>query len=609
MMRQMRENTKWIMLVTALAFVGLMVFEWGMDLTGRSSSDLSGGEIGRVNGQAITYEEFNQVYRNIYEQQQRALGNMPISNAINRQIEDAAFDQIVMQKLINEELRRRDLAASETEVRQAARYMPPPELMSDTTFWTNGEFDLNKYHAFLASPTLSPEDLLRLEQYYRESIPRSKLYYRTTAGTFVTDNELWRMWRDARDAVSVSYIQFDPARLAPEEAVTVSDAEISQYYREHRDDFIRPARASVKYVVIDRTPTAADSTAALERAQAIRSEIVGGSEFAEVAERESADSVSAAEGGRMEITRGQTVPAFDSVAFSLATGRISDPVRTQFGYHIVRVDSREDSTAVVRHVLIPIQRTEESENALFDRADSLEALAATMKLDQIGPELGLQVREVEMVPGLTILPGLQQAEDAEEWVFNDAIVGEVSELFETPRAYYAIELLEREDERTLTLEEASSTIREALAARKRLARAEERAREAVERLQGGASMDEVAREFGAETGQAGPFTRGDFVPELGRFTPVIGAAFGLKPGETSGAIASDRSVFIIRVETRSDADRAAWEAQKEEQRQRVVQNMTDQRWQQYLQALRENADVEDNRDQVLDQPAPVNALF
>ncbi len=608
MMRQMRENTKWIMLITALAFVALMVFEWGMDLTGRSSAQFSGGEIGRVNGQAITYEEYYAVYRNLYDQQTRAMAGLPVSNALNRQIEDAAFNQVVLQKLIDQELRRRGLRASENEIRQAARFLPPPEIMQDTTFWTDGQFDLEKYHAFLASPMLDPESLLRLESYYRETIPRSKLFYLTTAGTFASDNELWRMWRDTRDAVSVRYLAFDPATVVPEEGITVSDAEVAQYYRAHRADFIRPARAKVKYVTIDRTPTAQDSVASRARAQSIYDEIAGGADFAGVATAESADSVSARDGGRMEITRGTTVAAFDSVVFAAPVGRLIPPVQTPFGLHVIRVESRSGDEAVVRHVLVPIERTLESENRLFDRADSLEALAETAKLDEIGRRLGLEVLEAELVPGLTVLPGISQVEDGEDWVFNDATVGEVSELFETPSSYYAMELIEREPERTLTQEEAASTIRQAVRAEKRIERTRERAREALERLRAGTPMEEVANAFGAEVGEAGPFTRSDFVPGLGRFSPAVGTAFGLKPGEYSGAVVSDRRVFILRLESRADADRAAWEQQKETQRLRVHQAVAQNRWQQFLDALRANADVVDNRDVVLTN-TPATAAF
>lgn len=609
MMQQMRENTKWIMLVTALAFVGLMVFEWGMDMTGRSGAQFTGGEIGRVNGQPITYEEYYTVYQNLYAQQQQALGSVDISNAMNRQIEDAAFDQVVLQKLIAQELRRRDLTASDTEVRQAARYMPPPEIMADSTFWTDGQFDLDRYHAFLASPALDPQSLLRLEDYYRQTIPRSKLYYRTTAGTFVTDNELWRMWRDTRDAVTVSYLAFDPSVVVPDESISVSDAEIADYYNRNRESFSRPGRARVRYLILDKTPTPADSAASLARAEAVVQRIRDGAEFADVAMEESEDPTSAENGGLLEITRGQTLPQFDSVAFSAPVGSVVGPVRSPAGYHIIRVESRSGDEAEVRHILIPIERTLDSENALFDRADSLEALTETMKLDAAAQQLGLQAQQTELVPGLTILPGLPEAEDAEYWAFNDGEIGEVSELFETPRAFYALELLDRQEARTLTLEEASNTVREAVRAEKRLARTEERARDALERLRAGASIEEVAAQLQATAETAGPFTRGDFVPGLGRFTPAIGAAFGLEPDEISDPVSSDGKVYLIRVDGRTNASRAEWEEQKEQQRLRVTQAVADQRWQQYLQALRDAADVVDVRDQVLNQTAPATATF
>src|SRR5690606_7472615 len=123
MMRQMRENTKWIMLVTALAFVALMVFEWGMDMTGRSGP-LSAGEIGRVNGESIMYEEWLAVYNNVYQQQQSALDG-PITSAMRRQIEDAAWDQLVTQRLLQQELDRRGIRVSDEEIRDAARVSPP----------------------------------------------------------------------------------------------------------------------------------------------------------------------------------------------------------------------------------------------------------------------------------------------------------------------------------------------------------------------------------------------------------------------------------------------------------------------------------------------------
>lgn len=248
-MQQMRENTKWIMLVTALAFVGLMIFQWGMDLSGRSSAQLSGGEVGSVNGEPIMYQEYQAVVNQLYAQASAA--GQTVSWAQQQQLEQAAWDQVVMQRLVSQELERRGIQVTDAEVAQAARYEPPPEFRNQPAFQTDGQFDPEKYYAFLSSPTTDADLLLQLEAYYRDAIPQAKLFNQSTAGLYVTDNELWRMWRDQNERARIHYIAFDPKALVPENAVTVSDAEIRRYYNEHKDGFIRPARATVKYLRIE----------------------------------------------------------------------------------------------------------------------------------------------------------------------------------------------------------------------------------------------------------------------------------------------------------------------------------------------------------------------
>jgi parvulin-like peptidyl-prolyl isomerase len=594
----MRANTKWIMLATAIAFVALMVFEWGMDLTGQSSAPFSGGEIGSVNGDGISYNEYNAVYRNLYDQQQQFVDG-PIGTAMNKQIEDAAFEQVVMQHLIWQELESRGIVVTDDEIRQAARFEPPPEMQSSPLFLTDGQFDLNKYHGYLSSPAVDPMLLRQLEAYYRDAIPRSKLYFQTTAGYHVPDDELWRMWRDSRDAVTVRYLAFDPASRVEDASVTISEEEISRYYREHRDEFLRPARASVKYIVIDRTPDAADSATALIRIRELRAEIAGGTDFAEVAARESADSVSAAEGGRIEIVRGQTVPAFDQAAFSQRIGELGEPVLSEYGYHLIRAESRSGDSATVRHILVPVALTPENEDRLLDTADSLDVLTETLNLETAASQLGLEVGDAELVPGLGFVPGIGLAEDGTTWAFDDAEIGAVSQLFETSSVYYAFELVNSEEERSLTQQEATETIRAALTMEKKIDQVLGTARQAVDRIRAGESMETVAAAYGIEVEEAGPFTRSDFVPGLGRMNPAIGTAFGLRPGETSGVVESDTGLFILHVVSREDADRAAWEAQRDEQRQRATQALAEQRWNQYMAAIREQARVADNRKELL----------
>jgi peptidyl-prolyl cis-trans isomerase D len=597
MMRQMRENTKWVMLITVLAFAGLMVFEWGMDASGRSSAGMAGGEIGRVNREPITWEQYQAVYRTIYQQQQQAI-NGPITTALNRQIEEAAWEQVVMQRLIEQELRRRGITVSEAEIRQHARFSPPPEFMQSDVFLTDGQFDLQKYHQFLASPGVDNQLLMQLEQYYRETIPRSKLFYQVTAGLVITDEELWRMHRDMTETATVRFLSVDPRQIIPDADVQVSDAEIRTYYRANPDQFARQPRASVRYAYIPRAATQADTLAARSRAEALRGQIVGGAAFADVARRESADSVSARQGGELTIQRGQTVPEFEEAAFSLPLNQVSEPVQTQFGYHLIQVERRAGDEATVRHVLVPIELTPENEDRLFMLADSLESLGERLPLADAAAQLNLQVSTGDLIGELPFLAQVGNAIDAADWAFEDASVGEVSPVFESDMAFYIVELVARQAGGTVPLQEASADIRAYLTNQKKIERARERVREAL-RTGNGDPLGRVAQAFETPVSDAGPFTRGEFVPGLGRMNAAIGAAFGTRPGAVSDAVEADDMVHVVQVIAREQADRTAWEAQRDEQRQRVLPSLGEQRWEQFLASLRQQATIVDNRSEIL----------
>lgn len=606
MMRQMRDNMKWIMLVTAIAFVGLMVFGWGMDITGRTSTAAAGGELGRVNGEAITYQEWSSAFRNLYEQQQKAQPGQPITAALNRQIENAAWDQLVMQKLVNQELKRRGIEVSRSELVQAARFAPPAELMQNELFQTDGQFDIDKYHQFLAAQS-DNQMLMQLEAYYRDVIPRSKLFYQVTSGTYMTETQMWRLWSDARETARVRYVSIDPEAVVPDASVTVTPKEVEQYYKGHQNEFRRPASAAVKYVTLDRSPTAADSAAALNRVRDVRQAAATG-DFAEVAKAESADSVSGREGGSLgKLGRGQTVPAFEQAAFSLPVGQVSEPVLTQFGYHIIKVDSRSDDGPEVRHILIPIARSTESEERLLDRADSLETMGGDLPIEEVAKRMGLYLRQGQLNDSLPFLPAVGQADDAAQWIFRDAEIGEVSAAFETAQVYYMVELVSKVEAGVVPLAEATPAIERTLKAQKKLERAKEFARSIVEKVRGGMTLELAAQQSNLSAAEAGPFSRVQFVPGLGRANAAIGTAFGLRPGQVSGVVEAEGALFIIETLEKTAADRAEFDTQKQASRARFTQALSEQRWNQFLEALKESARIVDNRELVLRQSAQANA--
>ncbi|HEY0672104.1 MAG TPA: peptidyl-prolyl cis-trans isomerase [Longimicrobiales bacterium] len=609
MMRQMRDNMKAIMLVTAIAFVGLMVFGWGMDITGRSGTAATGGELGRVNDEPITYEEWNVAYRNLYEQQQRQQPGQPINAALTRQLEEAAWEQLLTQKLVNQELRRRNIEVTESELRQAARFAPPPEFMSNPMFQTNGQFDPNKYAAFLSSPQVDNQMLLQLEAYYRDIIPRSKLFYEVTSGTYIPDSELWRIFRDARETATVKFVAIDPNQVVADAAVTVPQREVEKYYKEHKEEFKRPAAARIRYLTVSRAPTAEDSARALARVRAVRQAAL--TDFAKAASSESADSVSRKAGGVLgKVRRGMTVPAFEQAVFAQPVGQVGEPVLSQFGYHIIKVTSRTADEAEASHILIPIERSPEAEERLLDYADSLETLGENMSLAEVARTMNLRVREGDVNDAAPFLAPVGQADDVAQWAFREgAEIGEVSPVFETPGVYYLAELVSKTDEGIPELKQVAAEIEHQLKLEKKVELAKPKARAVLERIRRGQSFDAAVAAERLGVQNAGPFTRIEMVPGMGRANAAIGTAFGLKPGQVSDIVVADNMLFIIQLVEKKEADRAEFEAQKAQQRERTTPALAEQRWNMFLAALREDAKIVDNRAELRRQaaanPAPV----
>jgi len=602
MMRQMRDNMKVIMIITSAAFVGLMVFGWGMDISGRGGS--GPGVLGKVNGIPISYEEWRAAYQNMYDQQQRTQQS-PITSVVNKQIENAAWDQLVMQKLIGQELARRGITVTNNEIREAAKVAPPPEFTQNKLFQTNGQFDLQKYQQFLASPAVDNALLLQLEAYYRDVIPRSKLYYQVTSGVYIPDSYLWSMWQDAHETAKIRFISLDPRALVPDNAVPITDAEIADYYTKHQQDFQRPAAASVQAVAIPKQPNAQDTAEVRDSALALRAQILKDTtQFATLAQRDSKDPGSAAQGGELgTVRKGQTVPAFEQAVFSLPIGQVSEPVLTQFGYHLIEVEKRsDDTTAVVRHILLPIVVTGSHLDQLLARADSLEKAGETMPIAEVAKEMNLPLRNGQVTREVAAIPGIGRIDEGVDWVFSDAQPKEVSQVFEGPQAFYMLELVSRTPAGVLTLQQATPVIRTVLLVQKKMEREKVVARQMVDQIRAGQSIDQVAAAHGARVQDAGPFTRRDFVPGVGQVNAAVGAAFGLNPGQTSDPVEANGMVYIVQTVAKTPANRAEFDQQKTFQRARLQQAMAEQRWQEFLVALRNSAKIVDNRAKVLRQP-------
>src|SRR3954468_22153164 len=191
----MRASAKYIWIIIVVLFVGGFLLAQTSGLLGRAPVT-STTAVATVNGEDILASTWYQTSQNL-EQQARQRTSQSLSLDERQRIQDQAYDQLVTDALLRQEYKRRGITVTDDEILQAARYSPPPQLMQAPDLQTDGQFDPAKYQRFLQSPLAKEQGLLmQLEQYYRNEIPKEKLFDQVASDVYVTDYQLWRRFQD-----------------------------------------------------------------------------------------------------------------------------------------------------------------------------------------------------------------------------------------------------------------------------------------------------------------------------------------------------------------------------------------------------------------------------
>jgi peptidyl-prolyl cis-trans isomerase D len=598
-LQQMRSAAKYIWLFLVVAFVGGFLLAETSGLLGRTPLTPTTA-VAEVNGREILYSDWQTRVQQASQQQQQ--GGRALTQDDYRQIEDAVLDEMTMQVLLEQEYGRRGITVTDEELREFARYAPPPFLYNAPDLQTDGRFDPQKYQRLLASPQARQGGiLLALENYYRTEIPKEKLFEQITDGIYLSSGELWRQWQDEHDSTQVSYVvwrpQVDAAAMS-----AVTDNEVRTRFETRKAEFERPGRAWLSVLQVPRTISAADSSAAREHLLRLRAEIAGGAKFEDVARRESHDTVSGSNGGDLgKGGRGRFVPEFEQAAYRLRPGELSSPVLTPFGYHLIKVDQKKGDTLALRHILLRIQQNDSNATATDRRADELARLASEAedpaKFDTAAKRLGLPAARIQVVEGQVAQLNGGPVPSASAWAFGGARAGETSELFDDERGYWLARLDSIHQGGEPRLEAVRSEIREQLASEKALDRvlpsAQQFAQAAATK-----GFEAAAKDAGLTVVRSPTFSRIAFVPTLGQYSKAIGAAFGLPVGAVSAPVKDKAGVFVMRVERRVNADRAEFDKQIETMRRQRLQQLKQQRVRLFLEDLRKSANIEDHRKEI-----------
>ena len=554
MLKEMRQNTKTVLWIVIVAFVGLIIVGWGMQQrTGGGGPEA--GYVGSVGGTRITTQE----YRSEIENQRSAFVEQygrPKGAEDERKILDASWQSIVRRHVLWGKIDDWGIVTTDDEVLREIQYNPPPFIRSHPAFMTDSLFDHQKYMQALRDPRV---DFSFLENYIRQTLPFTKLEKYLSGCVRVTDEELITLVKMFQERVSIAYVRVSPYADVQELVVEPTDADLRAYYEANKEDFRIPEKRDFRYVGVPKDPGVQDRRYARERIEEAYDLISAGDSFEEIAVLYSDDKNTAERGGLMGwVKQGRLPPPADSAVFSLEPGELSDIVDMHRAYHFFKVTQTRETDGVREVELYQVMTLADVSPATLEILKSnMEDLAegarhtsvdeAAAELEYLAEDLKGATREAAARRFGVDVEGVAGVFEAEEGEVLDPIDGRgvftVAQVTAIAPSYIP------------TLEEAREVVERAYILGVKTDAARAKADAVAADLGRGQTLETAAERQGLRVRTTEPFTRMANVPGIGTTNEITGAAFALEEGETYGPVESGGNFFVVRVDLKEPYDR------------------------------------------------------
>ena len=600
MMTALREKTALILWFVIFAFVGLIVVEWGADYTGGQGPQAVGDDVGVVNGEAVSLKDFQGALR-------QAAGQMPRDQRADESVlVRQVWDSYVQEVLLTQEIERLGVRVTDKEIAYYTRMQPPPAVQSLEAFQTDGQFDMAKYTQFIGDPNnlRDPNNrsfVMQVEYMLRQQLLNYKLQRLLMSSVQVSPAEVRDFFAQQNEKVQIDFV-VAPGSAVSDDQVEVVDADIAAFYEENSADFAHPEQVRLSYAYFPKVASAADSQSVADEITRLREEVVAGADFAELAEVVSDDQGSAAQGGALgTFGRGRMVKPFSDAAFALEPGQISEPVRTRFGWHLIKVEDKTvedgEDKVTASHILLSFRSSRSTEDALRDQADAFEAKANEVGFETALGTSGLEAMDSGYLQRDQMVPSLGQGT---AWLVNWALaqdVGAVSRVAENERGIWVATVVDKRAEGTLPLDEIRSRIEREVLANKKAEVAAEKLQQVRQVVEGGESLEDAASAAGLEVRQSALFSRSESVPGIGRGNSVTATAFNMDADELSEVLTLRQGAYLIKLVEREAIDEALFAEQSVQLQQQLLAQRQQEALQSWFVQLYEAAVIEDNRHQ------------
>jgi peptidyl-prolyl cis-trans isomerase D len=597
MLRLMRKQAgSWLIKILLGAIVIVFVF-WGVG----SFRSQRGGRVALVNGDQITLDEYREAYNNLIEQLRRRLGNNLDDDMIKQlQVKQQALNQLIDNKLLVQESKKLKFRVSKKELTDA--------ILNIAAFQSAGTFDNRLYRGVLDRLRMTPE---AFEEAQKNAMLIDKLRTLITSSAKVSDQEAldWYNWINA--SVNIDFVLFDPGHnkdihpsdeeikaffenhkenyktdamvkvrylkfdsAAYQSKVELSDEEVREYYDDNLEMFKQPKTVEARHILIkvdqDADPETVKKTK--ERALKIMKLAREGKNFADLAKKYS-EGPTRNKGGYLGTFKKEAmVKPFSDVAFSLKAGEISEPVRTRFGWHIIKVEKvNEASITSFKDAEKGIQKKLSEDMAKSLAYDDAESVSDNVFQGEDLKERKMEILTTDFFSSKGPIKGINNPTEFASVAFN-LTDKEISNVQEFENGYYILQLVDKIQPKIPALDRVREKVKLDLIKEKQDEKAKADSEILLAALKSGKTIQAESKKFNLTPKTTGFFKRNGSIPEIGFEREIAEVAFQLTDQEPfpGHVIKGSKGYYVFQFEGRKISDPENFAKEKEDIKNRLL---------------------------------------
>jgi peptidyl-prolyl cis-trans isomerase D len=418
-----------------------------------------------------------------------------------------------------------------------------------------------------------------------------------------TDEEIRNYFDQHKDSyktdprIKIRYLYFKPEDYA--DKVTVSEDDIQDYYESNPEKFKSPKTVEARHILIKLDPDASaeDVENARQRIETVLEMAKKGQDFAELAKKYSEGPTKTQGGNLGAFRREAMVKPFADKAFSMQAGEISEPVRTRFGWHIIKVEKvnaeKTTSLSEARGDILNNLKADLSKNLAYDEAEAVyDESFEGRDLDIIAEDRNLKILTTELFSQKN--PPKEIKNNARFTSFAFGLpTNEISAVQDFGDGYYLIEVIEQLPAQISKIETVEAKVKEDLVKEKQDAKARDEADALLTELKNGESFVAASQKFKLAPKKTGFFKRTDSIPTIGSERDIARIAFRLSDTDKlpEEVIKGQKGYFVIGFRERQKPSLEGFEKEKTEIRERLLQQKTLKTFDAWLTQLKNESQI------------------